>query len=52
MHIKIVAVGRVKEPGFVLAQEGIRQKAERYVQLEIIEVDEIRYHQEFGNVWR
>jgi 23S rRNA (pseudouridine1915-N3)-methyltransferase len=38
--IRIVAVGRIKEPGFVLAQEEYAKRLQRYSRLEIIEVDD------------
>jgi 23S rRNA (pseudouridine1915-N3)-methyltransferase len=40
MHIRIVAVGRIKEPGFVLAQDEYAKRLLRYTRLEIIEVDD------------
>ncbi len=40
MQIRIVAVGRIKEPGFVLAQAEYAKRLQRYVRLEIIEVDD------------
>jgi 23S rRNA (pseudouridine1915-N3)-methyltransferase len=40
VHIRVVAVGRVKEPGFVLAQEEYVKRLSRYTRLEIIEVDD------------
>ncbi len=40
MQIRIVAVGRIKEPGFVLAQEEYAKRLQRYSRLEIIEVDD------------
>jgi 23S rRNA (pseudouridine1915-N3)-methyltransferase len=40
VQIRIVAVGRIKEPGFVLAQAEYAKRLQRYVRLEIIEVDD------------
>ncbi|MGD0152787.1 MAG: 23S rRNA (pseudouridine(1915)-N(3))-methyltransferase RlmH [Thermacetogeniaceae bacterium] len=39
MRISIVAVGRVKEPGYIMAQEEYVKRLQRYTHLEIIEVD-------------
>jgi 23S rRNA (pseudouridine1915-N3)-methyltransferase len=38
--IRIVAVGRIKEPGFVLAQDEYAKRLQRYSRLEIVEVDD------------
>jgi 23S rRNA (pseudouridine1915-N3)-methyltransferase len=38
--IRIAAVGRIREPGFVLAQEEYAKRLQRYSRLEIIEVDD------------
>ena len=40
MQIRIVAVGRIREPGFVLAQAEYAKRLQRYVSLEMIEVDD------------
>ncbi len=40
MRISIVAVGRVKEPGYIMAQEEYVKRLQRYTRLEIIEVDD------------
>ena len=40
VHISVVAVGRVKDPGYNLAQEEYAKRLQRYARLEIIEVDD------------
>lgn len=40
VHISVVAVGRVKDPGYNLAQEEYVKRLQRYARLEIVEVDD------------